>query len=538
MNPYYISYLPIVCFSLVYFLTILKIKESVSSPKFFLITFSYFFVSNIGNWASTHIELDAAQWYVCGKSLFDDFNYWKSHYALIDHGRFFCILLVGLLYKLNSNPDILFNILTFVSYMTLTMTSYYVLKRHVQKSVIFIGICLFSVNITAFNQISFWNFNSEHVVIIFYCLSLFFLSKGIWIEKRNSTAFFFSGFFLVCSTFSKEQFILCALGTFVLTSIYLVSIKKTRWFLFFSLGALFNVVFIILFCLKGFLWEDIFSLYKISFDYKNKTLTSQEETNLNIDAFVAFLKATGMNSYYVIFHLFVLYFLGKNLNYQKIKSSFSKPKFLIFLLLTFGFFITLLTILLSLKQPFHYTLLLFPFFLCLLIIGISYVNNKHSKLIFVIIFCYTTISPFVTKKTTAIFPINGYNTLEKHLNHFSSFRSLKKIIPPNEKVMFWGWANQFYLGLKSKRASSFLYPQFAMKKMSSHTFVGNIYLSDLKNAQPTYFVELVGPSHFFTNDTSIHSVKNNQIECYLFLKEHYEKIFDSTDVVVYKKREL
>jgi hypothetical protein len=400
------------------------------------------------------------------------------------------------------------------------------------------GICLFSINITTFNQISFWNFNSEHIVIIFYCLSLLFLSFGVSFEKRKSLSFFFSGFFLVCSTFSKEQFALCAIGGFILISIYLLINKKVKLFLFFSGGATLTVLFIVFFCLNEFLWKDVLSLYNISFEYQNKTLTTQEETGLSYDVFIAFIKATTLNTYYFIFQLFIIYLLKNELNFQKIKTSLSTPKSLIPFVLTTGFFTTQLTILLSLKQPFHYTLMLFPFFLFLFIISIRKLNLKYSNVVFTFIFCYIIITPLMTRKTTSIFPVNGYRTLESHLSKFPSFRSLKRIIPENEKVMFWGWANQFYLGLKSKRASGFLYPQFAMKKMSSHTFVGNIYLSDLKNAQPTYFVELVGPSHFFTNDTSIHSVKNNQIECYLFLKEHYEKIFDSTDVVVYKKREL
>jgi hypothetical protein len=135
----------------------------------------------------------------------------------------------------------------------------------------------------------------------------------------------------------------------------------------------------------------------------------------------------------------------------------------------------------------------------------------------------------------SIFPVKGYATFENRLLNSDEYRLLKNTIPANNKVFLWGWANQYLIGLKSHRCTSFLYPQFAMKKLECSNFVGDLYLKEIIKTKPDYFVELVGKKQFFTTDTIAHSLKNNQPKIFSYINQYYVKINVGEEIKIYKR---
>lgn len=534
MNPYAVSYFPIAVLSFSYFLYIFLQKESISNWKFIVLNMLYFLTCASGEWIETSLGQDNYQWFFIGKNLFDDFDTWHQFFGIYDHTRIFTALPVGMLWWLSGlSPHLIFKILVILSFFILLTSITFIVNQYVSAKHTQLTIALFTICISCFGAIDFWTFNSEHMVILLFMLSMFCLHRSTSYGHDKFFPVFFTGVFICASPFAKEQFGLSAIAVYLTISIYFITKKRISTWVYLTLGCLTTAAIIGFLCLYHASWETLRTYYAIGFEYQNRSFASQEPIALNSFFFQQFLKLTLINPHHILMTLSILLLAFLSFN-RKFKSPLFGKNTLITTSMIVYFGCTLLSILLAKKNIAHYNILLYPGFLFFFAFFIDHFMPKYARYSILLVI-YITSAPILVKSMQSIYPVPGYAAAQVNLNDDPSHHLIKQTIPKNKKVLLWGYANQHMVGIDAKRCSSYLTSQFAFLPIACSENIRNQYLTDLNRFHPDYVIELVGPSQFFTTDKQIHSIAYAHPQMKKQLDLNYTLIVDSADIKIYKK---
>jgi hypothetical protein len=103
------------------------------------------------------------------------------------------------------------------------------------------------------------------------------------------------------------------------------------------------------------------------------------------------------------------------------------------------------------------------------------------------------------------------------------------------KMMVWGWDNRSLVMYDIKRASGFLYPQYAFGKYSGVDMVRRNYLHFLATEQPAFVLELVGNGRYFFNNLEQFGISENFTALQSLLSQRYRLLESSYNFKLYKK---
>lgn len=532
MNPYFISYLPIAVMSIGYFVYVYKQQESLHNRYFFLISLIYFVTCGASGWLNPSIGQDNNQWFFIGKNIFEHFGEWHHHFAVYDHTRILSALPAGFLWWIGiQTPHIIFMILVVVSAIFILWFGIESLNGIVKSKDIQIGISLFLIAYSSFGEIHFWTFSSEHMVITIFITSLLLIRRCLK-DDSKPLVYILSGLLLTASTFAKEQFSMSAIAVYLTFSIYLIQKKQFKNWGALTSGCLTTATAIWALCLQPFSWESLTAYYSIGFEYQNRSFADQQPIQMNAFFFKQFIDLIFINPHYFLFTLAFLFFISFSLKEMYLRRK--KDKSFVWSVLISVYFITaLFSILMAKKNIAHYAILLIPGFFFFFTIFISRLL-QFKNYFPVIIAIYLIFAPFVIRKSQAIFPVFGYQSLSQKLQNDTTFSLIKKHIPSGKRVLLWGYANHYMVNINAQRSSAYLFSQFAFPPLKASAFVREQYLKDLIKFKPEYILELVGPHQFFTTDTSKHSIKVAHPSLMNEIMRTYDVILDSAEVRIYR----
>ena len=532
MNPYFISYLPIAVMSIGYFAYVFKQQASMPYRHFFFISLAYFITCGASGWMNLNIGQDNNQWFFIGKNIFEHFSEWHQHFAVFDHTRILSALPAGFLWWIGiKTPHIIFMSLVVFSATFILWFGIQSLKDILQPKDIQIGISLFLITLACFAEIHFWTFSSEHMVITLFMASLILIRKCL---KNGSKPYIFilSGLLLTASTFAKEQFSISAIAVYLTFSIYLLQQKQFRNWIALTSGCLITTTAIWALCLQPFSWESITAYYSIGFEYQNRSFADQQPIQMNAFFLWQFIDLIFLNPHYFLFTLAFLFFISFSLKERYLKRK-KDSSFIWSILISVYFITALFSILMAKKNIAHYTILLIPGFVYFFTIFLSRLlqyKNYFPKIIAI----YLIFTPLVIRKSQAIFPVFGYQSLSQKLQTDPTLSLIKKHIPSGKRVLLWGYANHYMVNINAQRSSAYLFSQFAFPPLKASAFVREQYLKDVIKFKPEYILELVGPHQFFTTDTSKHSIQVAHPAMMNEIMRTYNVIMDSAEVRIYR----
>jgi hypothetical protein len=533
MNPYFISYLPIAVLSTSYFSYVYTQRGKIPFRLFFLISTVFFLTCASGEWIKSGLGQDDYQWYFVGKNLFENFLNWYHHFAIFDHTRILSILPVGFLWWLGiKTPHTIFTILVVITFITILWFCIQWTKDLIKAESAQLSIALFLIIYASFGEIHFWSYNSEHLVVILFCLSLIFIRNGLRDDNKH-LSFFLAGLLLTATVFAKEQFSISAISVYLTLSTFLIFQNKIRQWLALTSGCLLTSIFIWFLCVYPFSFNALKAYYSIGIEYQNRSFADQTPIAMNYFFIKQFLQITFLNPHYFILIASFFYFIySQSQKYFKQKTDF---KILTMSCIVIVYFITtLVSIMISKKNISHYTILLIPGFIVFFTHFIDKLN-RFRKNISIVILCYIILAPVATRSNQTIYPVHGYEAVKNKLERDSTLTLIKKYISPGKKVMLWGYANQYMVELHAQRSSGYLTSQFAFPPIQASEFVRGQFLHDLEIQKPDYVLELVGPNQFFTTNKSKHSISSAHPEMFKLLNLNYQVILDSAEVKIYQK---
>jgi hypothetical protein len=102
-------------------------------------------------------------------------------------------------------------------------------------------------------------------------------------------------------------------------------------------------------------------------------------------------------------------------------------------------------------------------------------------------------------------------------------------------MMVWGWDNRSLVMYDIKRASGFLYPQYAFGKYSGIDRVRQNYLHFLATEQPEFVLELVGNGRYFFNNLEQFGISENFTALQSLLSQRYRLLESGSNFKLYKK---
>jgi hypothetical protein len=530
---HYSAFVPIILSCILFIFYTTQLVRGLSTKKlywFFLIMFIFLIRSK--DFYLEFMNPDEEQWLICANSIIASPSNWLNHFALFDFTRLFTILplvLTGIVSKFLSYDHARFiNLILFITYV------YFQFKllclTFNEKTAIVITSFITLIFATSKNP-DLIAYNSEISVLVLLTISLFIHTKEIKVGEGRYNAFL-SGVFIAFIPFAKEQAILITGLTVLYIAIHWIKNKNIPKLTQFLLGGILGFTIIIapliyIYGIREILWNFVNGI-----EYSKYGLTMKAKVNESNG--LRFLFSVWFNKeLFIVSSIAVFSFCFMLFTFAKRKISIDASQvFFTTLLLT-----TLYTIYLPGNFFFHYNIFLFlPFSWMIGWLYFNYLNESKRWFIIPAFLMLLIFSKFYDRNWRLFYPISEILSFNNNDNNDPVYKLIKVNTRAGDRMMIWGWGNNYYLASKLQRSSGFLYPQFAMGVYSGKQHTISIYRHNLAVFQPKVIVELAGENRFFFTDKTEHSIQKNAPELYKDILLQYDKIKEDKNYIFYKRK--
>ena len=517
--------------TLVYFLCLFfqglgKLKISVG--MFLLITAVYMGLVRVYDYQYLWSNPDVDQWIVCARSMVDDPVFWLREYAIYDFTRLMTIVPIALVYWIFGSVGYLeVSVLFLISFFLFVVLQTKMLIRFFEQGVVFISLGLLVIFIVMSNHHNMRAFNSEVPVAL-----MFSAVASLWLlEKIKPSQVFWMGWLLSMMPFAKEQSLYLALMSFAFIGVDFF--RKKQWVLVRALifgglcgGALWMLV---LLAVVGL--DPVLAVVSSISEYGQMGLR-QQSIGFG-EKIQIFSQVVWMNKEMLVLFPVVLMGLVMGL-LQWRKMHFHRLMFFFFSL---TFVVACYVIYLPHNRFTHYQILLWPMVPYFVAVFVTYAKERLSKTTYYLL--PLLMFPFVLDV--------GYNRMrswypeDKEEEKITTWQndpyveSLRRHQVAGSKMMVWGWDNRSLVMYDIKRASGFLYPQYAFGKYSGIDRARQNYLHFLATEQPEFVLELVGNGRYFFNNLEQFGISENFTALQSMLSQRYRLLESGSNFKLYKK---
>jgi len=517
--------------TLVYFLCLLlhglgKIK--ISQPFFLLISAVYVVLVRFYDYQYLWSNPDVDQWIICARSLVDDPLLWMKEYAIYDFTRLMTILPLSMVYWV-------FGILGYFEVTIFFLISLFVfivlqtklLSRKFDLNVVFLSVGFLLIYIVMSDHHNMRAFNSELPVALLLSAALV-----LWFTNTpTATQYFWIGWLLSMIPFAKEQALYVALTAFVFMGLDLLRNKQWKRMSFMIVGSLAGG-FLWMFALLSFVGLDAIMavVYSIA-EYGQMGL--RQQLMGTAEKIQIFTQVVWTNREMLV--LFPMVLIGLLLGwFQCKKKHFERREYFFFVLV---FFVACYVIYLPHNRFTHYQILMWPTLPYFMALFIAYWKErlKHYAYYLLPLFLF----PFVLD--VAFVRLRSWYPEEKDVERIVEWKqdayvqAMQRHHVSEAKTMVWGWDNRAMVLNNNKRASGFLYPQYAYGKYSGTARVRSNYLHFVELEQPAFVLELVGPGRYFFNDLKLYGIQETFPALHDLLMQHYLLLEAGNNFKLYKR---
>lgn len=534
---FFFGNIQIVLISIIYIVFINKlINLKIPTNTFWPITILYITLvrSNDFNHPLS-MNPDEEQWLITANSIIDSPKLWLNEYALFDFTRFFTIvpLLIFSFFTtyLTYDHARIMNITLFILFLII---QYKLIEIKFNKNTSILILSILALFFSTSNHFDLVQYNSEMPTIVFVSLVILQFYKDIKLNLHN-IYIFLNGLTVSMIVFSKEQAILIAgfIGIFI-TLYYLINKNYLKSMLF-VIGGISGLLIFLVPLLSIYGLEKIIWVISNGTEYAKNGLTDGNTYPLLIQ-FNSFLKSVLFNNEYFALSILIIICV-----YYEIVNVYKKRKLImdqLFFFLLLG--CTLYTIYLPKNFFMHYNLfLLIP---STWFIGQFYNNLIHNKIKFYIstfIMTFILLTKFNVKESDLriIYPYTNYlyqSRPQIHPNEISNLLKLYSNI--GDKLIIWGWGNNYYIENKLQRSSCFLYPQFAMENYKGRQETIDCYIENIEKLEPKIIIQLVGKDRFFFTNIETQSIEATSKHLSNLINANYNVIEQGTNYTFYLKK--
>jgi hypothetical protein len=535
---YLVFYMPLVVLTFGFLILCNKTYQNkVSINKFWGFSLVYLLIMRLQDFQMPFsMNPDEEQWIICANSLVDSPSIYFSTFFICDFTRFLGILPLAI-FRLFS--DYLSyehaRILNIIFFYLIIRVQFKLLSLFFEKKLSLLVLSLFIVMFASANHYDLINYNSEISAVLIFSICIYLFAKYNQ-QKNNLWSIFLIGFLCAMTPFAKEQGALITASTVIFFILKLLSDKNYKGFCLFIAGGI-SFIFIYLGLLTYFF--DLNIIYQIITTGLEYTSQSEKAGIIWQDLIIKSLGIEFFNN--VWFIPITLFLLALIIGLKRIKQEKNQDKIKGFLFFSLLSFIIILTINISRNPLFHYMLFLLINIPWIIAYGFEkHINKKENRLI-AIVLCLM------------IFIIQSNDDIERwrliYVNKaqckecFRDFRlndSVNQIIQKHRKdgdsIVIWGWENFYIINNRLHRGSSYLYPEFAMKKYTNSQYVIQRYIDNISKTKPAFFVELVGKGrHWFTSREK-YNFQQNAPDLYKKITTEYLTISEGENYRIFKRK--
>ena len=517
--------------TMVYFLCLIfhglgKLK--ISTGLFLLISAGYIGLVRLFDCQLLWSNPDVDQWIVCARSMVDEPSFWLKEYAIYDFTRLMTIVPIALVYWIFGAVGYFeVSVLFLISFFVFVVLQTKMLIRFFEQRVVFLSVGLLVIYVVMSNHHNMRAFNSEIPVAL-----LFSAVAYLWLlEKVNPKKVFWMGWILSMMPFAKEQALYIALLSFAYILVDFV--RKKQWVLVGSmlLGGLFGGALWMLILVVRVGLEPILAVVSSISEYGQMGLRQQamviaEKTHI-------FSQVIWLNKEMLVLFPIVLMGLFVGL-VQLRKKDFQRSMYFFF---ATTLIVACYVIYLPHNRFTHYHILLWPMVPYFIVVFITYAKERLRQYTYYLL--PVLMFPFVLD--VAYSRMRAWHPEEKEMERIEKWqqdsyvKSLEHHQVSGSKMMVWGWDNRALVLYDIKRASGFLYPQYAFGKYSGTERVRDNYLHFMETVQPTFVLELVGNGRYFFNNLEQFGISENFTALQSLLSQRYRLLESGSNFKLYKK---
>ncbi len=534
---FFFGNIQIILISIIYIIFINKIlNNKLPSYTFWPISILYLILCRSNDFNHPlSMNPDEEQWLIIANSIIDSPSIWLNKFALFDFTRFFTFipLLIFSFFTnyLTYDHARLINIILYIIFLII---QYKLLKIKFNKNTSILLVSIYIIFFSTSNHFDLVQYNSEMPCIVFISLSILQFYKDVKL-KLNSFYIFLNGLTVAMIVFSKEQAIPIAgfIGIFI--TIYYLLKKNYLKSLLFSIGGVSGILLFMIPLLNIYGLDKIIWVFTNGTQYANDGLTDGNTYSFLIQI-SSFLKSVLFNNEYFAFSIILfisIYYEIKNV----IISKLLKFDQLFFLLL---FVVTMFTIFLPKNFFMHYNLfLLVPstWFLSQYYNKLNQNNIKSYISIFIMTFILFTKFNIKETDVRLIYPYTNYLKQSRPIIEANEINKLLKLYShQGDKLIIWGWGNNYFIENKLQRSSCFLYPQFAMENYKGRQQTIDCYIENIEIFKPKIIIQLVGEDRFFFTNIKTQSIEATSKRLFNLITENYNIIEKGNDYIFFLKK--
>ncbi len=503
-------------------------KVKISQVFFLFISALYIGLVRFYDYQYLWSNPDVDQWIICARSLVDDPFLWMKEYAIYDFTRLLTILPLSMIYWVFGSlgyfeVSVFFLISLFVFIVLQTQ----LLSRKFESNVVFLSVGLLLIYIVMSDHHNMRAFNSELPVVL-----LLSAAMVLWFtNKPSATHFFWIGWLLSMMPFAKEQALYIALMAFIVIGVDALRNKRWRWMSTMIVGSLAG----------GFLWM-IVLLSVVGMDAIMAVVSSiaeygqmglRQQLMGTAEKIQIFTQVIWFNKEMLV--LFPTALVGIIVSgVQCKKKHFERPVFFFFVLV---FFVACYVIYLPHNRFTHYQILMWPTLPYFIAVFIAYWKVRLKRYVYYLLPIF--LFPFALD--VAFVRLRSWYPEEKDVEKIAEWKqdpyvqAMLRHHVFEAKTMVWGWDNRAMVLNNNKRASGFLYPQYAYGKYTGTARVRSNYLHFVQLEQPTFVLELVGEGRYFFNDRKQYGIQETFPALHELLMEHYFLLEAGNNFKLYKR---
>lgn len=517
--------------TVVYFLCLLLYglgKLKFSQGLFLFITAGYIGLVRLFDYQYLWSNPDVDQWILCARSMVDNPGFWIKQYAIYDFTRLLTIVPIALIYWVFGSVGYLeVTVLFLISVIIFFVLQTKILVLFFEQSVVFLSVGLLVIFIVMSNHHNMRAFNSELPVVLLLSFAIFLWFK----EIKTIWSIFLIGWLLSMVPFAKEQALYIALSAFVFIAIDLLFNRQRKLLFFMIIGSLAGG-FLWMLVLLSFVGMDPIVAVVSSISEYGKMGLRQRELGITEKLHI-FSQVVWMNKEMLV--LFPIALLGVLLGIFQWKKEQLIPKVFFFFIAVF--IIAGYVIYLPHNRFTHYQILMWPTLPYFIAVFIAFSKGRVKQYLYYLL--PILLFPFVLD--VAFDRMRTWYPEEKDVEKMGEWaqdpyvQAMQKHQVKGAKTMVWGWDNRAMVLNNNRRASGFLYPQYAYGKYSGTARVRSNYLHFMELEQPAFVLELVGPGRYFFNDLKQYGIQETFPALHDLLMQHYLLLEAGNNFKLYKR---
>lgn len=486
-----------------------------------LLIFSVLFLCRLLNLIRFECNPDESQWIVQANGLIMHPGIWLKYFLPREFSRIFTIIPLALI-SLFTIPAtyVEARILSLLMWTCFLIFFLAACTRLFNRKISIIVTFLLTILIGLSNQNDAIAYNSELPVITLLMIA-FYLFILILTDKNHKRLLpFMVGMVLAMVPFAKEQAIYMAFVFNVYLLVILILDKK--WL---SIGLLIigNTVSVSI-CLLPYAiygtFDKLIDKAILTISYSKYGLDSSKGAKSLSSLLISFIHLIRVHDFRIIIFLaFASIILGFWLLFTQ-RQKYNYYHITIFIFVTIMYFTTAYSVYSPHNFFIHYNVLFYFAGSICCAFGLYFISHFFNSdryfysLIILLMSAFFLLEKFQGKFPVGEDVISIYNSCGKELLYNSNGLhnvmsvKLKELSHRGDRLMVWGWRNSYYVENGLLPGSTDIYISSLNPVYGDNTIAVKRFEEDMIRFKPKFFIELVGPSQFFSRDTSIYGIYN------------------------------